>query len=345
MNGSLEAGWPVRRLRSWAAQGAAMRRAIAGDFARMPGKPAHVTVTLDARITPDAGPWSIVPVGAGEHDDRLRDLARAADFTVIIAPETRGVLASLTRDLEHAGARLMGSSPEAVLVAGEKARFGARLRSLGIDTPRTLSIDPSERLPEGASYPAVLKPIDGAGSVDTFFLEDARSVPEEARSLATALLQPFIPGTPMSASFLVARSRRCRPLAIGVQRVVIRAGRFSYHGGTLPADCLEALPQVEPAVAAIEGLRGFVGVDFVWDHERRACHDSRNQPAADDIDRRSLPAAASGPTGPGVAGRVRRKRRQPVSGRAGRARPWMQIDFLFDRRSLGRQSLIGGSHE
>ena len=53
--------------------------------------------------------------------------------------------------------------------------------------------------------------------------------------------------------------------------MAIRDGRFEYRGGTLPAPCQEALPQLMPAIDAIAGLRGFVGVDFIWNaDERRA---------------------------------------------------------------------------
>lgn len=89
---------------SWAAEGRAMRREIAADFARIPSSHATVVVTLDARLTDEPGPWSVVRIGEGELDHRLRELARAVDFTVLIAPETRGVLAELTRSLTQAGA-------------------------------------------------------------------------------------------------------------------------------------------------------------------------------------------------------------------------------------------------
>ncbi len=57
-----------------------MRRAIAGDFARMVAEPVQVTATIDARLPPDPGPWTIAPVTAGQHEERLHDLSRAADF-------------------------------------------------------------------------------------------------------------------------------------------------------------------------------------------------------------------------------------------------------------------------
>jgi predicted ATP-grasp superfamily ATP-dependent carboligase len=254
---------------SWAAEGRAMRRAIAGEFARLEGGRTRVVVTLDARLPDDPGPWAVARIGQGEHAERVRALARAADFTVLVAPETRGILARLTRDLNHVGARLLGSSAGAVELAGDKARLAALLESRGIDTPPVRSVIPSLGLPADAEYPAVLKPVDGAGSVDTFYLPDAESLPEEARMLPAALLQTFVPGVPMSASFLVGDGRGPRLIGVGVQRMVVREGRFEYRGGTIPAPGRGALPQLQPAVKAVGGLRGFVGVDFIWDTERR----------------------------------------------------------------------------
>jgi predicted ATP-grasp superfamily ATP-dependent carboligase len=69
----------------------------------------------------------------------------------------------------------------------------------------------------------------------------------------------------MSASFLVDGRGTAWLLGVGIQRIAIRDGRFAYQGGTLPAPSRAAAPLLQPALAAIPGLRGFVGVDFVWD--------------------------------------------------------------------------------
>jgi tyramine---L-glutamate ligase len=254
---------------SWAAEGRAMRRAIAADFACLPGGPVRVIVTSDARLPDDPGPWTIARIAAGDDPSRLRDLARNADSTVLIAPETSGILASLIREFEHAGARLLGSTAEAVELAADKARLAARLHELSIDTPPTRTIVPGAGLPHDAKYPAVLKPNDGAGSVDTFYLTDAKSLPVCARGLPVAVLQPFVPGTPMSASFLIGQGGQSWPIGVATQRMTIREGRFEYRGGTVPAPCRDALPQLKPAVEAVAGLRGFVGVDFIWNAKKR----------------------------------------------------------------------------
>jgi tyramine---L-glutamate ligase len=254
---------------SWAAEGRAMRRAIAADFACLPGGSVRVIVTSDARLADEPGPWKIVPIAAGDDAGRLSEIARTADFTVLIAPETSGILAGLTRELEYAGARLLGSTAEAVELTADKARLAARLQAIGVNTPPTTTIVAGAGIPEGAHYPAVLKPIDGAGSLDTFYLADVGSVPDRARQIPIAVLQPFVPGTPMSASFLVGQRGEAWLVAIGTQRMAIREGRFEYRGGRLPAVCPYAVPQLKQAVKAIAGLRGFVGVDFIGDTENR----------------------------------------------------------------------------
>jgi predicted ATP-grasp superfamily ATP-dependent carboligase len=111
----------------------------------------------------------------------------------------------------------------------------------------------------------VLKPIDGAGAIDTFFLRGPDDLPDTVRRMPVALLQPFLAGTPMSASFLIDDASVAWLIGMGQQKIAIRDGRFQYEGGILPVACWEAEPVLRRAVASVAGLRGFVGVDFLWD--------------------------------------------------------------------------------
>jgi predicted ATP-grasp superfamily ATP-dependent carboligase len=254
---------------SWEREGSAMRRAIARDFAAISDGDLKVVMTLDARLPAEPGPWRVESIGPGEHDPRIRELCRTADFTVLVAPETRGILAEMTRDLESSGTRMLGSSAAAVDLTGDKARLAAHLERYGIDTPPASVFVPSEGLPESARYPAVLKPVDGAGSLDTFYLDGPADLSDHARQMPRALLQPFVPGDPMSASFLVSPEGRSWLIAIGRQQMKLRDGRFEYHGGEIPVPCPGGAAQVRAALAAIEGLAGFVGVDFIWNVQSR----------------------------------------------------------------------------
>jgi predicted ATP-grasp superfamily ATP-dependent carboligase len=254
---------------SWAAEGQAMRRAVAADFAALPGPGARVIVPLDSRLRADPGPWQIVRINGKEPIPRLIDLAGHADYTVVIAPETMGVLARLARDLEAAGARSLGCSAESIELTADKARLADWLSERGISTPFCRMIVPAHGLPRDFPYPAVLKPNDGAGSVDTFWIADHESMPAAAGELPIALLQPFHPGIPMSASFLVESDRRAWLVGVGRQRIVVQAQRITYQGGLVPISCRQAEPQLRKAVESVPGLRGFVGVDFLWEPNRR----------------------------------------------------------------------------
>lgn len=245
-----------------------MRRAVARDFARLPG--ARVVMTLDDRFEDEAGPWATARVGPGQEEERFLDLAVEADYTILIAPETGGVLARRTRALERAGVTLLGSSSEAIELTGDKLRLAAHWTQRGIVTPECRIVRPAEGLPEDLSYPAVLKPVDGAGSVDTYLIPSAALLPEGALGMPQALLQPWVRGVPMSASFLVAVGGWPTLIGVGRQWVRLKEGRrFVYRGGTVPFPGAPEDPMLRRALSVVPGLRGFVGLDFLWDEEAR----------------------------------------------------------------------------
>ena len=164
---------------------------------------------------------------------------------------------------------MLGSTAEAVALTADKAALARRFEETGVPTPRSRVVDPREGLPaDFREYPAVLKPIDGAGAVDTYRIAGPSGLSDAARGLSTALLQPLAPGVAMSAVFLVSSQGEARLIATGRQRIAIQGDRFVYEGGALPVDCPDALPVLRRALESVDGLRGFVGVDFIWDADR-----------------------------------------------------------------------------
>lgn len=244
-----------------------MRRAIARDFAALPD--VRVTVTVDERLDADPGSYEIVRIRAGTEPRVFESLAGRADYTLAIAPETDGILAERARIVERARGRSLGSSPAAVMLAADKLEFAHHLVRNAIPTPPCRLVHPARGLPAEHPYPAVLKPRDGAGSINTFVISGADDVPDAARSLESAILQPLVPGTPLSASFLVGPTGAVRLVGVARQRIVIERGRISYQGGEVPAPRDWLVPDVVAAVRSVAGLRGFVGVDFVYDDGAR----------------------------------------------------------------------------
>lgn len=242
----------------------AMRRALAEDLAALEG--VRVVLTHDERLTDEPGPWQLIGVKPGREYDAVCGGLDQADAAIIVAPETEGVLTERASWLQGHPCRSLISSPAAVELAAEKWTLAHHFDRMGISCPPTLAIFNRAELPgfNEFPYPAVLKPFDGAGCQRVFFVSDPADFPHDAEDDLPALLQAYVPGTPMSASFLVADDGKAVLVGVGRQRVGIEEGRLYYRGGVVPAGSPEMAAEPARAIATIPGLRGWVGVDFIW---------------------------------------------------------------------------------
>ncbi|MCA1685707.1 MAG: ATP-grasp domain-containing protein, partial [Planctomycetia bacterium] len=209
-----------------------MRRAIAADFRCLGG--VEVVTTLDRRFSGDERGRVAVVVGPGEEEEILTRLASRCDYTVVIAPETGGVLHDRAGLVERAGGTSLGSSQAAISLAGDKWRLARHLVSKGIRTARTEPHDARSTLPRDFPYPAVIKPVDGAGSLHTYYCPSPDEGPSATDIPHAMIIQPYCPGRPLSATFLVGPSGAVRLIGVGRQRVEIGGGTMSYEGGRLP---------------------------------------------------------------------------------------------------------------
>jgi tyramine---L-glutamate ligase len=261
--------------KSWAAEGAAMRRAIVEDFAAVPG--VRVDTTIDSRLSMEEIPGVEVRMISDREGAWFEAFAAEADYTVLIAPETDGILYKLTGIVVSVGGRSLGSSRRAIGMVGDKSRLAHHFVCNDIPSPpnQTLWRGPID-FPAEWEGPIVIKPRQGAGSIDTVVVRDHCCPPWVTRR-PQFVAQPFLPGRPMSASFLVDAEGHSTLLAIGRQRIEVDAeGRISYQGGTIPAGLDLCPAAVLEAVASVvqflprPSLRGFVGVDFLLDDQGRA---------------------------------------------------------------------------
>ena len=253
---------------SWLAEGAAIRRAIVADFAAVPG--VLVVSTLDDRLPDEPSPAvRVMRVVHRREPMMVMPLARQCDYTLMIAPETGGLLDQRAGWLVRNACASLGSTPEAIRLASDKPRLDAHLAASGTPTPPGVVVEFDRDWASPWDGPIVVKPVDGAGAIDTFVVDDPRRWPIAAMAMGRALVQPYLPGEPMSASFLVDADGGATLLAVGRQRIAVEAGRVAYRGGCLPVAIDEdEVGVVTRAVAAVPGLLGFVGVDFLLDRGR-----------------------------------------------------------------------------
>src|SRR5262249_35836545 len=151
----------------------------------------------------EAGLWPSVLVAPGEEKRTLERLAAACDYTILVAPETDGVLQERAERIERAGGRSLGSSPPAIALAADKRAFAAHLARLAIPTPRTETLERSGGLPREFPYPAIIKPADGAGALHTYYCAGPDAAPTGSGLPGAMVIQPYCSGEAMSASFLL----------------------------------------------------------------------------------------------------------------------------------------------
>jgi predicted ATP-grasp superfamily ATP-dependent carboligase len=232
------------------AEGRAMLDAIAEDFGRVP----------DVEV--------VTVADCDEH--AFRERARAADFTFVVAPEFDQLLRTLCRWVEEAGGRLLGPSSAAIALTGDKLLLARHLTAHGIRTPATTPLTGCD-LP--FAFPVVVKPRFGAGSQATYLLRSREAAAERLPGTRSAtasrltedkIVQPFVPGFAASVAFLIGPQQYVA-LAPAAQHLS-DDGEFHYLGGAvpLPNDLAERAARVaRRALAVIDGLCGYVGVDVV----------------------------------------------------------------------------------
>jgi predicted ATP-grasp superfamily ATP-dependent carboligase len=235
--------------------------AAAGGSLHSEGRAMLAAVLDDLRPIPGA---EVMTPPAGDERAALREAARSSDHVLLIAPEFDGLLAERCHWVEEAGGRLLGPSSAAVRLTSDKLRLSHHLRAAGVPTPPC----------DAVRFPAVLKPRDGAGSQATFLVHNrgelARCADEAAAEgwRGELIIQPFVPGTAASVALLLGPGR-CVPLLPAAQHLS-DDGRFRYRGGRVPLDAglrERAVSLARRAVAAVPGLRGYVGVDLVLGDE------------------------------------------------------------------------------
>lgn len=254
---------PGRLPPSLLAEGSAMIAALAADF--VAAGDARVTVLRDMRLDalplPGCDVVEIDSTATWRHEfDRL---AAAADRTMVVAPEFDGILRGILRRPIDSGGKSLNAGDEFVVIASDKQLTANRLAAAGVAVPhaRTVAADET-KLPPDFDYPAVLKPLDGAGSQHTLLVHGPGDEP--APYPWPRRLERFVPGRAASVAALCGPAGRV--MLPPCWQELSEDGRFTYRGGALirePSLAARATALASHALDALPPAHGYVGVDLI----------------------------------------------------------------------------------
>ncbi len=196
--------------------------------------------------------------------ETLDDCIEQADAVWPLAPESNGLLKAISEKTIQHNKILLGSTVSAVQASTSKYRNALVLQANGIKVVPTYRAQTP--LPND-SHGWVVKPDDGAGCSDTHIFLHSKAAVDwvAAHAQGDYVLQPYITGRPCNLS-LLCRDGELLLMACNDQRVAVSDNQFHYMGSIVnsfdDADG-EFKSLALRVLAAIPGLWGYVGIDFI----------------------------------------------------------------------------------
>lgn len=192
------------------------------------------------------------------------------ELCLVIAPEEEFILYKIIKKVEEKGIRIIGPNADAVMKCSNKYETYNLLKGKIplIQTEKVFFSD-SDKYKYSGNENKVVKPADGVSCSGVALVNNFDSFKDAAFKLQTELpyfiVQDFMEGTPASVS-LLSNGKEALPLSLNHQDIEISQNGINYKGGCVPlAHELEdeAITVAKKAVEAIDGLRGYVGVDMI----------------------------------------------------------------------------------
>jgi predicted ATP-grasp superfamily ATP-dependent carboligase len=209
-------------------------------------------------------PCQVTPIAsAADEQHSFTHLAAAADWTLLIAPESGGALAQRCGMVAEAGGRLLSPSPQVVKIASDKQATAELLATRGVPAAAGVLLSAGGlRIPPALRFPAVIKPVDGCGSQDVRLIRTGGELPQQINR--PLWCEEFVPGLAASVAVLCGPAQN-HALPACEQRLS-SDGQFTYLGGRLPLHSqldLRARRLALAAIAALPQPHGYIGVDLV----------------------------------------------------------------------------------
>jgi len=251
-------------------EGRAMLEALALDAAKDPAL--QVTVLASASVPLEMPARThVCAVPRGRDAALLGEESPRHDWTIVVAPETDGVLADRVLTARQAGGRVAGCSGRFIAIAGDKQQTAVALAAAGVPVPAGRALEAGQALPPGFHRPAVCKARWGVGC-DALTIVHGDGQP--SISDTPRRVEAFVPGMPVGVSCL------CGPASIHAlppMRQRFSAGPAPrYLGGVPLCDralvsrawrlaqrSIDALGRSAADADAFMAALGWVGVDMI----------------------------------------------------------------------------------
>lgn len=261
---------------SLAREGNDMLIAIVQDLAQLSN--IELIILRDVRLEPLTNMINSTQIYCSTIDNKssfqehYRTALNDADMVLPIAPETDEVLSNIQQQVLDNNKQLLGCQPSATQLTSDKYQCFQQLESFGLASPNTIKANewPEKLFNSPSGF--IIKPIDGAGCINTLFLENKHKLEtwlaSHAHELNQYLIQSYITGPSLSLSLLSDHSNSL-VLAINQQHIFHENGKLSFHGCTVndsensDFSLLHASNLANKIHPAIPGLWGFIGIDFI----------------------------------------------------------------------------------
>ncbi len=264
---------------SFAAQGFAMLCTMARCFNHAGHE---VSFCYDARIHEQFLPRAVEKNRVTDEETwqaAIDTLSDNADLGIVIAPEDEGVLVDVLKAIRSRGLDVVNPDTETAAFCSDKITSANLFEELALPVPRMIfgTINDILNDSQDLNYPVVIKPAISSGATLTFIASDTATLmeiahrPEMENRVASFILQEYVDGDHGSVS-LLAGNGKSSVLSVNRQNITMGTAESNpgYYGGECPFNHparKEAISYAQKIADALPGLRGYVGIDFVFKGE------------------------------------------------------------------------------
>lgn len=213
---------------------------------------------------------NVIEVKQGESFEyMLEKYSEDFDCMLIIAPETKNMLAKFVEIVENKKVNLANSSSSFTSITSDKHAFLKLASNHNLPTPKTFKVESINELSSFADelgYPFVVKPERGAGAYKARIVkneQEVKKVTEIFNEDEIIIAQEYIQGKSISVSLMVSQGEIV-PISVNLQSMYAINDKFEYRGGIVPLLNYEKAKEIaRTACEIISGAKGYIGLDLI----------------------------------------------------------------------------------